>query len=59
MHNKPWAEVLPGHQLTDPKLKKKKKKKKTHNDAMQASENRKLVRLRLTFSTYEPFYFVN
>jgi hypothetical protein len=28
LHNKPQAEVLPGHKLTDPKKKKKKKKER-------------------------------
>jgi hypothetical protein len=28
LHNKPQAEVLPGHKLTGPKMKKKKKRKK-------------------------------
>ena len=43
MHSKPWAELLPGHQLTDPKKKEEEEeegeKKKDSNNNNNNSNN--------------------
>ena len=42
MHSKPWAELLPGHQLTDPKKKEEEegeKKKDSNNNNNNNSNN--------------------